>query len=81
MTMVRPPPDSRTTTPISLLSFLLHAENDALSTDTVGSIGFNEFLQYAPFHKLLLSIHYFFLIFSISSFSLLSRSKCSNTSE
>ena len=57
MTMVRPPPDSRTNAPITFLPFLLHAENDSLATEAVGSIGFNEFLQYASFHELLLIIY------------------------
>ncbi len=44
MTMVRPPPDSRTTAPIPLLPFLLHAEKNAIRTETVRGVGFNEFL-------------------------------------
>ena len=56
MPLTRPPPNERTAVPILTFAFLLHAENDALTTDTVGSIGFNEFLQYASFHKLLLII-------------------------
>lgn len=57
MTMVRPPPDSRTTAPIHFLPFLLHAEKNAIRTETVRGVGFNEFLQYTSFHKLLLIIY------------------------
>ena len=62
MTMVRPPPDSRTTAPIPFLTFLFHAENDALATEAVRGVGFNEFLQYASFHELLF-IGYLLLLF------------------
>ena len=57
MPLMRPPSDERTAVPILTVSFLLHAEKNALATDTVGSIGFNEFLQYTSFHKLLLIIY------------------------
>ena len=56
MTLTRPPPNERTAVPILTVAFLLHAEKDAIRTETVRGVGFNEFLQYASFHKLLLII-------------------------
>ena len=57
MPLMRPPPDDRTAVPILTAAFLFHADKNALATDTVGSIGFNESLQYTSFHKLLLIIY------------------------
>ena len=65
MPFTRPPPDDRTTMPILTVSFLLHTEKNAIRTETVRCVGFNEFLQYTSFHKLLLIsylYYYFFLI-------------------
>jgi hypothetical protein len=41
--------------------FLLHAEKNTLATETVRTVGFNEFLQYASLHNLLLIYYLLFL--------------------
>lgn len=53
MPLMRPPPNERTAVPILTVSFLLHAEKNSITTETVRAVGFNEFFQYASFHKLL----------------------------
>ena len=57
MPLMRPPPNARTAVPILTAAFLLHAEKNAIRTETVRGVGFNEFLQYTSFHKLLLIIY------------------------
>ena len=57
MPLMRPPSNDRTAVPILTISFLLHAEKNTIRTDTVRGVGFNEFLQYTSFHKLLLIIY------------------------
>ena len=57
MPLTRPPPNDRTSVPILTAAFLPHAENNAIRTETVRGVGFNEFLQYASFHNLLLIIY------------------------
>lgn len=57
MPLARPPSDERTAVPILTVAFLLHAEKNAIRTEAVRGVGFNEFLQYASFHKLLLIIY------------------------
>ena len=54
MPLTRPPSNDRTAVPILTVSFLLHTEKNSITTETVRAVGFNEFLQYASFHKLLL---------------------------
>ena len=56
MPLTRPPSNDGTSVPIPTATFLLHTEKNAIGTETVRGVGFNEFLQYAPFHKLLLVI-------------------------
>ena len=55
--LARPPPNERTAVPILTVAFLLHAEKNTIRTETVRGVGFNEFLQYTSFHKLLLIIY------------------------
>ena len=57
MPLTRPPSDERTAVPILTAAFLFHAEKNAIWTETVRAVGFNEFLQYTSFHKLLLIIY------------------------
>ena len=57
MPLMRPPPNARTAVPILTAAFLLHAEKNAIRTETVRGVGFNEFLKYTSFHKLLLIIY------------------------
>lgn len=64
MPLMRPPSNDRTAVPILTAAFLLHAEKNAIRTETVRCVGFNEFLQYTSFHKLLLIIY---IISSLSS--------------
>ena len=54
MPLMRPPSNERTVVPILTVSFLPHAEKNSITTETVRGVGFNEFLQYASFHNLLL---------------------------
>lgn len=61
MPLMRPPSNDRTAVPILTVSFLLHAEKNSIGTDTVRAVGFNEFLQYASFHKLLLIGYLYYL--------------------
>ena len=57
MPLTRPPSNDRTAVPIPTAAFFLHAEKNAIRTETVRGVGFNEFLQYASFHELLLVIY------------------------
>ena len=57
MPLMRPPPNARTEVPILTAAFLLHAEKNAIRTETVRGVGFNEFLQYTSFHKFLLFVY------------------------
>ena len=62
MPITRPPPNERTTVPILTVAFLLHAEKNAIRTEAVRGVGFNEFLQYASFHKLLWIGYLYYLL-------------------
>ena len=63
MPLMRPPPNARTAVPILTAAFLLHAEKNAIRTETVRGVGFNEFLQYTSFHEFLLFVYsYTFII-------------------
>ena len=62
MHLMRPPPDDRTAVPILAAAFLLHAEKNAIRTDTVRGVSLNEFLQYTSFHKLLLMYFHIHLL-------------------
>ena len=61
MPMMCPPSNVRAAVPMLAISFLFHAEKNTLATETVRTVGFNEFLQYASLHKLLL-IYYLLLL-------------------
>ena len=54
MPLMRPPSNDRTAVPILTVCFLPHAKKNSIRTETIRAVGFNEFLQYASFHKLLL---------------------------
>ena len=62
MPLMRPPSNDRTAVPILTVCFLPHAEKNTIRTDTVWSVGFNEFLQYTSFHKLLLMYFHIHLL-------------------
>lgn len=62
MPLMRPPPNERTAVPILTVAFLLHAEKNAVRTETVRGVGFNEFFQYASFHKLLWIGYLYYLL-------------------